>query len=383
VSAVAEVVERVRRAIAVAPASHVVEALLAELGEAAGVTEAELLLVDYRMAALVPLGVGPDERDSRAIPPGGRAWLSFDQQQVVDDGETVLVPVSVRGDRRGVLRLGPTRRLDPIRTQLPALGDLLAHELAAANPATDRYLASARTRRLTLAAEMQWESLPGRCLEADEFVLAGQLEPAYAVKGDIFDWSVDAGRLSIALIDGMGEGVAAASLSILAVNALRNARRAGLDLVDQAVLADGAIYAEHRGERYVSALLIEIDLGTGVMSLVDMGSPVLMLARGGEVTELSLDRHDPLGMFDGSRYAAQRIQLAPGDRLVAVSDGVHTVSAGGRHYGGGPLRRLVGRTRGMVPLDVVRTLVGELRAFVTGELDDDAAVVCLDWARTW
>ena len=50
---------------------------------------------------------------------------------------------------------------------------------------------AARTQRLTLAAEMQWELLPGRSRIRPSFSLAGQLEPAYAVRGDSFDWADD------------------------------------------------------------------------------------------------------------------------------------------------------------------------------------------------
>jgi serine phosphatase RsbU (regulator of sigma subunit) len=197
--------------------------------------------------------------------------------------------------------------------------------------------------------------------------------------GDTFDWAVDPDRLCVSVINGMGEGVAAASLSTLATNAIRNARRAGLGIVDQAMLADAALYAHHKGASYVSVLLTEIDLPTGRMSVVDTGSPVLCLVRGDTMRDLQLDRHDPLGMFDGSRYAAQEFQLEPGDRLVLVSDGVHAAIAGGRRYGEHDLRRLIGRSRNMPPIDVVRTLVGELRTFVAGDLADDAAAVCLDW----
>jgi serine phosphatase RsbU (regulator of sigma subunit) len=84
-------------------------------------------------------------------------------------------------------------------------------------------------------------------------------------------------------------------------------------------------------------------------------------------------------MFEGSQYLGQQVRLEPGDRLILVSDGVHAAVSAGRSYGEDALRRLVARTRAMTPLDVVRTLVGELRAYVAGELDDDAAVVCLDW----
>jgi len=186
-------------------------------------------------------------------------------------------------------------------------------------------------------------------------------------------------KLSIAMLNGMGEGVAAASLSILATSALRNARRAGLALVDQAALADAAIYAHHHGDQYISALLLEFELSTGRLTGVDTGAPLVLVARGDALEELTFPSCDPLGMFDGSHFAASSYQLEPGDRLVIVSDGVHQAMSGSRRYGEADLTRLVRRTRSLPPLDVVRTQIGELAAFVDGPLADDAAIVCLDW----
>ena len=62
-----------------------------------------------------------------------------------------------------------------------------------------------------------------------------------------------------------------------------------------------------------------------------------------------------------------------------MSEGVHQARSGSRRYGAADLARLVRRTRGLTPLDVVRTQIGELAAFVNGPLADDAAIVCLDW----
>ena len=119
---------------------------------------------------------------------------------------------------------------------------------------------AARTQRLTLAAEMQWELLPGRSRIRPSFSLAGQLEPAYAVRGDSFDWAEQDGRLFLTVLNGLGEGMHAALLTALATYALRNARRAGLELADQAALADQAVFAQHRGDTHVEALLLELDL---------------------------------------------------------------------------------------------------------------------------
>ncbi|MFY1624640.1 PP2C family protein-serine/threonine phosphatase [Micromonospora sp. WMMD735] len=365
---------RARRVLTESPADLLLARLADELERSYRITDVELFQVDYRLSVLLPLGGGDP-----LTGPGHPAWRCYDHQQPVLADGVGWFPVGMRGERRGVLRL------TPVPDDLTAVGELtriataLGHELAAVTAGTDVYRASRRARRLTLAAEMQWELLPGRSRDRPSFRLAGQLEPAYAVRGDSFDWSDDGTRLWLSAINGTGEGVAASMLTALATHALRNARRGGLALADQVALADQAVYALHRGEQHLSALVMELDLATGVLTAVDAGSPRLVLLRDGEVSEQALDKQFPLGMFEGTDYRHQSFELRRGDRLFVLSDGV--IDATGQHvrYGETALDRFLRRTGPMTPLDAVRSLIGDLRAFVAGDLVDDAVVVCLDW----
>jgi serine phosphatase RsbU (regulator of sigma subunit) len=278
-----------------------------------------------------------------------------------------------------VLHLAPAPTEPELRPELAEIATLLAHELAAVRAGTDLYALAARSRRLTLAAEMQWELLPGRSRERPSFSLAGQLEPAYAVRGDSFDWSDDGHRVWLSVINGMGEGVMASSLTALATNALRNARRGGLELADQTALTDQAIYSYHQGVQHLSALLLELDLAGGEVTAIDAGSPRLLLLRDGAVLDQPLDAQFPLGMFEGTIYRPQRFQLQVGDRLVVVSDGIYEAASETGRYGETALERFVRRSATMAPLEAVRSLLGDLRAFVGADLVDDAVAVCLDW----
>ncbi|MGW4295951.1 PP2C family protein-serine/threonine phosphatase [Micromonospora chersina] len=367
-------VDRARRSLTEAPTDQLVDRLAAELAESYGITGTELYQVDYRLAALLPLSGGEP-----IVTPGHPAWRCFDHQEPIVSEGTGWFPVGMRGERRGVLRLSPVPADPADLAALDAVATALGHELAAVAATTDIYLTARRSRRLTLAAEMQWELLPGRSRIRPSFSLAGQLEPAYAVRGDGFDWSDDGHRLWLSVVNGSGEGVAASMLTSLATHALRNARRARLGLADQAALADQAIYALHRGEQHLSALLLELDLATGTLNVVDAGSPRLVLLRDGEVTEQVLDKQFPLGMFEGTDYREQQFQLQRGDRLFVVSDGVIDATSERIRYGETALDRFLRRTGPMEPLDAVRSLIGDLRAFVAGDLVDDAVVVCLDW----
>ena len=365
----------VRRALTGAGADVIPERLAEVLAKEYGIQEVELLLVDYRLAALLPLFDGPVV--TRA---GDPAWRSFDHQSEVVDGPVAYLPVTARGERLGVLRCVLRLNEPEERGELAEIATLLAHELQAADAGTDRYRIAARTRRLTLAAEMQWELLPGRCRIGPSFSLAGQLEPSYAVRGDGFDWAEHDDALYLTVVDGMGEGVSASLLTALATHAMRNARRAGIPLADQAALADQAVFAQHRGAQYVAALLLRLDLATGELLAIDAGSPRMLLLRDGVVRERELQPQFPLGMFESSEYVEQRFELRTADRLVIVSDGVAGAVATAGRYGDAALHRFVRHTRSMAPLQAVRSLLGDLRSFLgDAELDDDAVAVCLDW----
>lgn len=364
----------IRRALAQAPADAVVERLAACAATEYELSSVELFLVDYRLAALVPLLSG-----TPVTRPGDPAWRSFDHQSQVHAGTAGYLPVTARGERIGVLRVSPTPADAEMTAELAEIATLLAHELQAAGAGTDRYAVATRTRRLTLAAEMQWELLPGRSRRGPSFDLAGQLEPAYTVRGDSFDWAEQDGRLYLTVLNGMGDGVHAASLTALATHALRNARRAGLPLGDQASLADQAVFAQHKGGWHVEALMLELDLASGHLLAVDAGSPRLMLLRGGEVLDQPLEQQFPLGMFEGSEYTVQHVDLRSADRLFVVSDGVFAAAGATGRYGDSALHRFVRRTGSLAPLQAVRSLLGDLRSFIGDELDDDAVAVCADW----
>jgi hypothetical protein len=364
----------VRRALTEAPADRLVECLAETVAKEYAVTDLELLLVDYRLATLLPLLDGPP-----VTRPGDPAWRSFDHQAEVTAGHVCYVPVTARGERMGVLRYTPGPDPATTRAELAEIATLLGHELQAAAAGTDRYTVAARTRRLTLAAEMQWELLPGRSRSRPAFSLAGQLEPSYAVRGDSFDWAEQDERLFLTVLNGHGDGMNAALLTSLATYALRNARRAGLGLADQAALADQAVFAQHRGAVHVETLLLELDLRTGVVHAVDAGSPRMMVLRAGEVLDQPLEAQFPLGMFETSEYTTQSFTLRPGDRLVIVSDGVFDAVKENSRYGEAALHRFVRRTGSLAPLQAIRSLLGDLRAFVGDDLSDDAVAVCLDY----
>ncbi|MFJ9150447.1 PP2C family protein-serine/threonine phosphatase [Streptomyces sp. NPDC102270] len=377
----------VERALRTAAPHELLDAIRAVLIEQYGAEDVELFMADYSLTVLQPVSVLPHTLEPVSVhnTPAGRAFGS--QKPYREEGRSgrtrLHLPVSVRGDRLGVLSvtLSDSDATQRWESELADIADVLGHEVVVAERDTDVYLQARRKDRLTLAAEMQWQLLPGRACSRPEYELGAQLEPAYAIFGDNFDWSATADRLTLYVTNGMGEGIEASLLTNLAINALRNARRAGLSIADQAALADQAVYAHYRGRCYLSVLMLDFDLATGRASVVDAGSPQLLRLRGGTVERVAFDAQLPLGMFEETDYLAQDFHAEPGDRLVFVSDGVDAVaSPRGEAYGEAALARAIHSTRLLPAAEVPRAVLRELTGH-RGEAmpDDDALIVCLDW----
>lgn len=370
------------RAIMAAPPPALAGTAVTAVTAAYGASSAELLLADYRLDHLVPVA---SERPAFRMDntPAGRAFAAQEPLLRPADGAWDLhLPLAVQGDRIGVLTVSlPEEPDDEVRGELAALAVTLSRMIKLADNGTDFFRRARRLNRLTLAAEIQWELLPGRSCVAEEYHLAGQLEPAYAIWGDNFDWSAGHDHLNVSVTNGMGRGVEAALLTQLTVGALRNARRSGADLLDQATLANETIFNQHHGRRHVSTLLLRFGLETGTVAAIDAGSPKLYRMRGNIVEPVTLEAQLPLGMFDDTRYTEQEFGIEPGDRLVIFSDGFHAAaSPRGESYGSAALGAALRQTRLQNPSEAVRTLTRGLLDYHGGiEIADDAVVLCLDW----
>ncbi|MFC0506167.1 PP2C family protein-serine/threonine phosphatase [Micromonospora costi] len=376
----------VARTLRAAPPDQLAEAADSAIRSLLGASRTDVFIADYRISGLWPV-LDPELPDAGFLDCQGVAQRCFSSQRPVrdaaDDGRCRLyLPLTVWGERLGVLMIelpdGPGPGVEERAADIA--GDL-AVALRAADRETDRYRRVRRRERLTMAAEMQWELLPGRSVTHETFHLAGQLEPAYTVGGDHFDWSLDGDTLTVTVLNGDGTGLSASLLTAVAVNAMRNARRSEGGLVEQAELASDTLYYQHRGRRHVATLLLELDVRTGRIRAVDAGSPHVLRLRGGTVEPIGLDQQLPLGMFAEARYDLQEFTLAPGDRLFVVSDGVWAATPAGQEpYGDRAMARAMRSTRLQPAAEAVGTVMRELHAYhADTDLRDDAVVVCLDW----
>lgn len=311
--------------------------------------------------------------------PYERALVSQQVQVVADGGRhRLFAPVTDRGDALGVLELvlGP-RPDDALVAKVASAAHALAYVVIASRRHTDLFESVQRTTPFSLAAEIQRRLLPSAfTCETERFTLAGWLEPASHVGGDTFDYSVDHDVLHASLTDAMGHGVQAALLATLALGSLRNSRRAGLGMIEQARRANDDMASHADGDQFVTGLLLQADLRFGRVMAVNAGHPRPYRTRDGQVECLELEADLPFGMIPGSAYRQQELQLAPGDRLVIVTDGLLERNAFLAHF---DVVTALMETAALHPREVVHVFKTSVLAATGAELADDAAVLCIDW----
>jgi serine phosphatase RsbU (regulator of sigma subunit) len=355
------------------------------LAQELGATDVSFLIADFSGRALIRLdydgsagggrsqGRETAERVPLADTPQGRALA---EQTVEVVGTCVYAPVTNRGEAIGVLELTLPQAPDAEAIADVALAaHALAYVVIANRRFTDLFAWGQRSVKLSLAAEIQHRLLPGSyTCEAGQFTLAAWLEPAGNVGGDTFDFAIERDTLHLSITDAMGHTVGAAVLATVLVGALRNARRAGVALAEQARLASAGLgdFAQDGG--FVTGQLVRIDLATGTASIVNAGHPPPLRLRDGRVERLDLLADPPFGTVPGYEYREQPLPLLPGDRIMFVTDGMLE-----RNAASVDIAALMETAAGLHPREAVQHLIRAVLLAVDGELADDAAALCLDW----
>ena len=293
------------RAEAAAPVG-VVDAMAAALLEMLDAREVSFLIADFSGRSLNRLGhtAASEEPGSRSEETSGRvalegtpygAALAGQRSVLLREGDhtRVLAPVTSRGEAAGVLEL--VLPFEPARITVEDV-ELAAHQLAymviANRRYTDLFEWGQRTVPMSLAAEIQRRLLPASfTCEADQFTLAGWLEPAGQVGGDTFDFSLDRNTLHVSMTDAMGHSVRSSLLATLVVGALRNTRRRGASLVEQAHSAHEALLAyTEREVGFVTGQLVRVDLVAQTARVLNAGHPRPFRLRRGEPRRSSSPR---------------------------------------------------------------------------------------------
>jgi hypothetical protein len=301
-------------------------------------------LVDHEQRRLHPMPE-PGRAAPQSLPvdegPAGEAYRSV---SVIDDppGARLWVAMVDGTERLGVVEIVFAARAgedQDLHRRCANLVGLLGHLVASKSVYGDDIAFVRRSRPMTPGAEMLLALMPPLTFSCRRMVVSAVLTPVYECGGDAFDYAVGSSRARLAALDAMGRGLRAGLGGAVVLSATRASRRAGGAIEDAARAADVALTEQFDDLRFVTAVLADLDLDTGVLRYLNAGHPEPLLLRGGKVVgALSGGRQLPLGL-GGDRTAVSQEALEPGDRLLLYTDGVvEAPAADGRPLG---LNRLI------------------------------------------
>ncbi|MFJ3639895.1 PP2C family protein-serine/threonine phosphatase [Streptomyces sp. NPDC090108] len=204
------------------------------------------------------------------------------------------------------------------------------------------------------------------------------------IGGDLYAVTPGDGAVRVLIGDVRGKGLPAIGEAALLLGAFRESAHRHPDLAELAASLDQSItrYAaeldapEDAGERFATALLVEIPERDPVTLMTSCGHPPpLLLSPGHAVTVPSLHPSPPLGVHGGADHTLDVFAFEPGDTLLLYTDGVvEARDAEGRFY---PLAERVARWTDASPEALMHHLRHDLLAHAGGRLGDDAALIAL------
>lgn len=157
------------------------------------------------------------------------------------------------------------------------------------------------------------------------YELHASFQPASAtapVGGDLYDWVLlPDGTLHICIVDVAGHDVTATKHALTTVHTIRALTLTGTPLIELLDRASALVEA-HDPDLTATALVIRLDPSSGDYELQSAGHPPPLFVPAGGGPAYHLPGGTPLGAPRLPPAAPQRGHLAPGDALLAYTDGL-------------------------------------------------------------
>lgn len=239
----------------------------------------------------------------------------------------------------------------------------------------------AREQEMQVAREIQQVLFPKSAPALAGFDVAGGSYPADATGGDYFDYlPMLQGRLGVVVADVVGHGFGPAMLMAETRAYLRLLTHNRDDVGEILTLANRTLADDVGSERFVTLLLARIDPQTRKLVYANAGHPNGYLFDGAGQLKTTLQRTGPaLGIVAATQFVpAAELQLAAGDLLVLLTDGVEEASAPDQTYFAQErVLRFIEQHRQESAADMVAGLYQAVREFAQGapQMDDVTVVV--------
>jgi sigma-B regulation protein RsbU (phosphoserine phosphatase) len=293
----------------------------------------------------------------------------------------VLLPLSLNRKLIGIMSLGPKQSEEPFtRTDMQLLdsvatqtGLALENSRLTTEIATEVAQRERMNRELEIAREVQERLFPQTVPAIPGIDLAGYCRPALGIGGDYYDYfALHDGDLGIAVGDVSGKGIPAALLMASLRASLRAQTMHGeRDLAALMENVNTLGYESSAVNKYATFFYGQYSPDSRLLRYVNAGHEPPIIFRGSELIRLETGG-TVVGLLPGARYEQGAIEVAPGDVLVAFTDGIsEAMNSADEEWGVENLISCVREHDGIVSGDLIRRVMAAADAFAAGAKQHD------------
>ncbi len=335
-----------------------------------------------------PLRVYLDDTDSWVY----RQSSEAERTQLAHLHSELLLPLSVRDKLLGFITLGPKLSEEPFTgSDLRLLKSVasqtgLALENAQLMAAITEEVAQRErlNREVEIAREVQERLFPQELTPIAGLDYFGACRPALGVGGDYYDFlALSGGELGIAIGDVSGKGIGAALLMASLQASLRaEALRTPDELAPVVSNVNRLVYQSSTSNRYATFFYAQYQPHTRELTYVNAGHnpPMLFRRAGGEWQIIRLTAGGTVvGLLESFPYQQEKIQMHPGDLLIAFTDGIsEAMNAADDEWGEERLAEAVKTCANCSAREILEHLMQAADAFAAGaKQHDDMTLVVL------
>ena len=157
----------------------------------------------------------------------------------------------------------------------------------------------------------------------DDIDIFGQVTPAKAVGGDLYDFFIRDEKLYFCIGDVSGKGVPASLVMAVTRSLFRNIAAHTTEPEQMVMGINDSLSDNNETSMFVTLFVGVIDLKTGDMDYCNAGHDMPLLLTDGEVSLLPCDPNVPAGVFPEWEFSRQQIQLKRGATLFLYTDGLN------------------------------------------------------------
>jgi len=212
----------------------------------------------------------------------------------------------------------------------------------------------------------------------DDIDIFGQVTPAKAVGGDLYDFFIRDEKLYFCIGDVSGKGVPASLVMAVTRSLFRNIAAHSTEPQQMVMGINDSLSDNNETSMFVTLFVGVIDLKTGQMDYCNAGHDQPLLLSDGEVSLLPCDPNIPAGVMPGWEYTRQQILLKRGTTIFLYTDGLN--EAEDINHQQFEMERVMetAKAAGSSPQELIAAMTAAVGQFVGGaEQSDDLTMFAI------